>query len=353
MSVSDFEVLKVPIHLQRGNTLRQRRFRLAPDFRWDTRLSAIYGDAPGITIEDVELIGADRWEQRWFDLSPKSRVITPGIPTELVGIRLQGCPRLRIDRVKVRGFPRPAIETIGIDDSWISNLEVERCFQGLNVRGYKPNRRVRIEHVRVRDTWGPPFKGKWPGIGGPPSKRPGEFMGSDGLVLGNLSDSSLSDIHVLGEQLLGIKLGGSSRNVDISTFVGSGFMVQGTDTAVTTQAPTVGITLRNSVIDKDLGSGPHAAGGNAVQVSFHVHGFRLLDSQLRGRGKNGNAIEFATDVHGEVRNCSISGFNGMRGGNPCHAISLWDGSTVNDDFETVNQFTDQQRIKIVGGTRKK
>jgi hypothetical protein len=121
---------------------------------------------------------------------------------------------------------------------------------------------------------------------------------------------------------------------------------------VTNQAPTVGITLRNSVIDKSLGSGSHVENGNAVQVSFHVHGFRLLDSQLRGRGKNGNAIEFAVDVQGEVRGCSISGFNGTRGGHPCHAISLWDGGKVNDDFATANEFVDQQRLVSVGGPRK-
>ena len=34
------------------------------------------------------------------------------------------------------------------------------------------------------------------------------------------------------------------------------------------------------------------------------------------------------------------------------AISLWDGSTVNDDFETANQFVDQQRLRHVGGPPK-
>lgn len=350
---ADYELLKAPILLRKGDVLRQRKLKIAPDFAWDTRLAAIYGDAADITIEDVELVGDLKWQDRWFTLSPQGGTVgqPPGIPTELVGIRLQGCPGLRMERVKVHGIPRAGVEAIGIDYALLSGLDFERCLQGLNVRAYKPNRRIRIEHVKARDLWGPPFGGSWPGIGGPPSARPGEFMGSDGLVLGRMLDSSIHDVEVIGEQLLGIKMGGYSSNVTISHFRGSGFMVQGTDGRVDSEC-SEDITLRDSVIDKSFGAGAHVDGGNAVQVSFNVQGFRLLDSQIRGvEGKNGSAIELVGNVHGEVRGCSIRGFNGFRGtvgGKPsqCGAVSVGDGSSVNADFETANRFTDQQRLVV-------
>ncbi|TMA31814.1 MAG: hypothetical protein E6J87_14690 [Deltaproteobacteria bacterium] len=201
--------------------------------------------------------------------------------------------------------------------------------------------------MAARDLWGP-GPGKWPGVGGPPSRlRPGGFIGSDGLVCHSLRDAVVRDCSTLGEQFASFKLVNPQR-VEVSGLRGIQLMVQGTSDLAwkIDKEPSRDTFVRNCVFDKSLGSGEIADEGNGIQVSWNVLGLRIENCTLIASGHNGHGIQFAGDAHGTVVGCTFDGFNGTRGTNPAHAVEVLDRSSVNEDFAVVNTFRNQRRILL-------
>lgn len=338
------EILRRPIELRAGQTLADRRFLLAPDFRWSSVMAAIYVAAPDVTIRNVELVGAASWLPRW-NVYNEPAGAPPGINSGTCGIRLQRAPRARIEGVRIEGFPRSAIEGFGLDDAVIRDVRIQHCFTGIKTDHYAPNPRMRIEGVEVRDLWGPGPE-RWPGVGGPPSAlRPGGFLGSDGMALHSLRDAVLRDSAVLGEQFASFKLVNPQDTV-LSGLRGVQLMIQGTSDLEwkIDKQPSRNTVVRDCVFDKGLGSGDLARQGNCIQVSWHVKGLRIENCRLVAAGQDGHGIQFAVDVEGTVVGCSFEGFNGMRGQTPAHAIEVLGGSSVNADFAQANRFVNQRRI---------
>jgi hypothetical protein len=342
--VPTLEVLRKPIELAAGDVLADRRFLVAPDFAWNTKIAAIYGKGAGITIRNVELIGAHRWDRRW-DRYNEPIDGPPGIPSGCVGIRLQETPGLLLEDVSVRGFPGAGVSAYGIDEGTIRSIQVSDCFHGVVVEWYRPNRKVLIEGVEARDLWGPP-PGKWPDLGGPKGARfENGYIGGDGLALASLGDSTVRNCTVLGEQFTSLKLV-NPKGVVVSGITGIGMMVQGTSDLEwkIDREPARDVSIQDCRFDKSLGSGAIVDLGNAIQVSWNVERITIRRCTIRSAGHDGHAIEFAKNVRGRVEQCTIEGFNGMRSRVPAHAINVLDNSSVNDDFATVNRFIDQRRL---------
>lgn len=338
------EVLHKAITLSSGDVLENRRFVIAPDFAWSTTRAVIYGNGEGIVIRNVEIVGASRWQSRWNQLNEADGG-PPGIPAGCAGIRLQHAPGVQIIDVGVRGFPIHGITGFGIDEAVIQRIRVSNCFHGVVTEWYQPNHHVLVDDVHVTDLWGP-GPGKWPGIGGHPSRaRAGEFIGGDGLVLASLRDSQVRNCTVLGEQFVSMKLVNPQR-VQATRINGPGIMVQGTSDREwkIDRTPARDVSIISCTIDKSLGEGEMVEEGNALQVSWNVENILIRDTLVRAAGKNGHAIEFAGNVRGRVEGCSIEGFNGKRFLNPAYAILVADNSSVNADFEQVNTFVNQKRL---------
>ncbi len=339
------EILERPIVLRRGDVLADRRFALAPDFAWTTVMAAIYVEGSGVAIENVELVGAESWQPRWNAYHEPASA-PRGIHAGTAGIRMQGAPGARVERVAVRGFPRAGMTGFGVDDAVFRDIAIERCFQGLTLEHYQRNHRVRIERVHARDLWGP-GPGRWPGVAGAPSRlRPGEFIGSDGLVLASLRHSTVRDCAVSGEQFASAKLV-NPQHTEVSGLRGVQLMIQGTSDLAwkIDKEPSTHAVVRDCTLDARLGSGALASGGNAIQVSWHVRDLRIENCALIAAGRAGHGIQFAVDVHGRIEGCTFDGFNGMAGVTPAHALDLVEGSTANPDFAQVNRFVNQRRIE--------
>lgn len=340
------ETLREPISLGPGDVLADRRFVLAPDFRWTVSKAVIWVASPDVTIRNVEIVGSDRWLPRWnaYNEPPDG---PPGICSGMCGIRLQGAPRVRIEHVSVRGLPGGGIDGFGLEDGVIRDVGVRDCFVGVVTRQYLPNAGLWIERVRVRDLWGP-GPGRWPGVGGPPSLlRPGGFIGGDGIVCHSLRRALVRDSTVLGEQFGSFKLV-NSQHTTVSGLHGNHLMVQGTSDLEwkIDKEPSRHTQVHDCVFDKRLGVGEVSDEGNGIQVSWHVHDLRIERCMLIGGGKNGHGIQFAGDAHGRVVGCTFDGFNGVRGRGPAYAVETVDGSSVNADFEAVNTFRNQHRIAL-------
>jgi hypothetical protein len=339
------ELLSHPIILRSGDVLADRRFALAPDFEWTSVMAAIYVAGSDVVIRNVELVGADSWQPRW-DTYIESVRAPRGINSGTAGIRLQGAPGAVVEKVSIRGFPRSAINGFGVDGAVFRDISVERCFQGLNLEHYQRNHDVLVERVQARDLWGP-GPGRWTGVAGAPSRRgPGQFIGSDGLVLASLRHSTVRDCSVAGEQFASIKLV-NPQHTEVSGLRGVQLMIQGTSDLEwkIDKEPSTNTVVRDCTLDSRLGSGALASAGNAIQVSWHVHDLRIENCTLIAAGRAGHGIQFAVDVHGRIEGCTFDGFNGMAGIVPAHALDLVDGSTANADFAQVNQFVNQTHIQ--------
>jgi hypothetical protein len=215
-----------------------------------------------------------------------------------------------------------------------------------------PSRHIHLQGVHVRDMWGP-APGNWDrggrathAQGFPSRKRPGGFIGGDGLALNTLRDSVIADCSAVGEFFGSFKLTNPQR-VEVRGLRGGNIMIQGTSTAdwKIHKSPARDVWIHDCVFDKKLIHGPND-GMNCVQISQNVGMVRIERCTLRASGKGGHAIQVVGDSHAQVVGCTIDGFNGRRGPNPAHAVHVLRGSSVNDDFEKANIFVDQQRIRL-------
>lgn len=336
------EILHAPIVLRRGEVLENRRFLLSPAFVWSSVLAAVYTDATDVTIRNVHLVGGSSWQARWNAYNEPTSA-GPGIASGTCGIRLQGAARARVETVTIEGFPSSGIEGFGLDDAVIRDVHVARCFQGLKTDHSLRNPRVTIEWVHVRDLWGP-APGLWPGITSAPSLlRPGGYTGANGFSLHSLRDSVVRNCTVLGEQSGSFKLVNSQRT-ELSGLQGVTFMIQGTSDLGWSidPEPSIDTCLHSSYFDKALSQAGSHKSKNCIQASWHVQGLRIENCSLHGGSQNGHAIQFALDVHGEVRGTDIHAFNGQAGSGPAYALDLVDSSSVNPDFLAANRFQDQQ-----------
>ena len=214
---------------------------------------------------------------------------------------------MKIENVRIQGFPGSGIDGFGLADGVIRDIRVTRCFQGVTIRQYEANPRLLIERVAAHDLWGP-GPGKWPGVGGPPSRlRPGGFMGSDGLVCHSLRDAVVRDCSALGEQFGSFKLVNSPvARVQVSGLRGVHLAVQGTSDLEwkIDKEPSRDTVVRDCVFDKNLGAGEIVDGGNCIQVSWNVLGLRIENCTLIGAGHDGHGIQLAVNAHGTVVGCS-------------------------------------------------
>jgi hypothetical protein len=215
---------------------------------------------------------------------------------------------------------------------------------GLNI-GW-PSRRVVLDGLRVFDTWGP-GPGVLPGFGGSPSLvRPGGFTGGDGMAA-YLDDSVLRNLEFTGELYTGIKLCRSKR-VKLYKVLTPSLMIQGTQLRhVNVDGSTDGseaIEIRGLYLDKSIGGSGASDGANGMQVSWHVSGLDVQDFALFAGGKDGHGVQLWGDVSAVFKGGTFEGWNGTRGGAPAYAMEIGDGSTLNADFETSNQFFAQDRI---------
>jgi hypothetical protein len=103
--------------------------------------------------------------------------------------------------------------------------------------------------------------------------------------------------------------------------------------------------IEDCVLDKGLGRGASLFERSCLELSQNVESVRVERCLLNAAGQSGHAIEIGRNAHARVVECTMRGFNGVRDGHPAHAIDLSGGSSVNDDFERVNRFVDQTRIR--------
>jgi len=335
------EILREPIGLSSGQTLENRSFLLAQDFRWNSWQSVVFGNqVEDVVIRNVTLLGSQVWQERWNQANEGGG--PPGIHSAMSGIKLQGASRARIESCRIEGFPKFGIYVHGFQDGQIRDLQVRHCFQGIRLGNVAPNPRVRIEHIVVRDTWGP-GAGLWPGVAGAPSvERPGEFIGSDGIAAEHLTDSLVLDFQVLGECYTAFKFSVGCKDLELVQLFGNCLQLDGG----TTGEGITGARFLACTLDKSLAVGAVSDQGQALQISNRVQ-VKALRSLFRSDGHGGHGVQ----VHGataDIRECTFSGFNGNAGITPAHAAQTAAGGVLNEDFASVNRFTNQQRIWLRG-----
>lgn len=343
-----WKTLSAPIQLTAGQTLADKRYQLASDFAWDSRLAAIYIAAPDVTIRNVHLFsGYTSWQSRW-NTHPESG--PPGINTGMVGIRAQGSYRLRIEDCSIRGFPRVGITGYGLDDGVLRGIRIQNCFQGISTEHYQRNRRMLIEDVRVSDTWGP-IEGlhNWVGVVGYPSlKRPGGYIGSDGMVLASLRDSFVHDCQMSGETFGAYKIVNAQRS-RFQFLTGVNFQFQGTSDLTWTidPEPSNDCLVQRCTIDKSLGYGSIQQEAHGIQLAWNINSLAFRDCRVYARGEVGHGAQADLAVNVTFRDCEFAGWNrkaGPSSNDDAYALDLRTGSSVNADFATANRFIQQTRI---------
>ncbi len=303
----------------------------------------------GVVLRNLRIEGSAAWQARW-NRRGKPATNAPGMPGEMSAIRLQGAPGALIENVEIEGFPQKGIFGFGLDDGIIRDVDVRHCFAGVHVAYYEPSRRLLVERVKVRDTWGP-GPGHWKGIGGDASAaRPGGFSGGDGIVLDSVREGVLRDCEVAGEHFASFKLV-NPIDFEASQLRGAQLMVKGTadlDWKIHKQ-PARNVTIRDCDFDKTRGFGSLRAGGNLLQMSWHIHDLSIARCALDGAGYGGHGLELAVDVNANVVDCTFENFNGNRGNQPAYAAYVAEGCTLNPDFEQRNRFVNQTRKLLRAG----
>ena len=344
------QVLAKPIMLGDGDHLENVDLFVPEDFQWTTVSAAVFARGRDIRVRNVTLTTyADRWQPHWN--AEPSGMTGRGIDPSMCGLRFDACTNLAIDGLEVSGFPQCGAIFYGTRTASLRDLAGHDCFAIYCFMDFKgSNRGVDLQYLRARDTWGPGPRVK-AGVGGHPSaKRPGQFMGGDGLP-GHFEDSRLRDLDFSGELYAGFKIV-MSRRVQIERLRTNCFFIQGTQQRhVNVNGTTEGshhITVEDLIVDKSLSPGDVSELGNAVQISWHVSDLTVRNFVVRANGHGGHAIQLSGNCQAVFEGGLISGFNGKRGPAPAYALELDDHSTVNADFSSVNRFENQQRL-IRGG----
>jgi hypothetical protein len=339
----DVEVLEQPIVLRSGESLADRSFVLSQDFRGTSSNAIILVVENGVSIRNVKILGADRWDSHWDDVSPNARSL-PGVFGNTAGIRIQNVRDVTVEQVSIEGLPRAGIFGFGIEGGLFRDITIRHCNVGINLVYNSPNRRLRFERVRTGSMWSQvdPTRPDDASL-----ERPGGWIGGDGLALNSLRDSELVDCTAVGEMYGAFKMTNPKR-VTVRECRGTGFQVQGiaAGDAGNLMGPARDVLIEDCVFDKGLGYSSNIQGSCGMQITYHVASTRIRRCLLNAAGQNGHGIQVTRDAHAQIEDCLIRGFNGVRGVMPAHALDIALGSTVNSDFAAVNYFVDQQRTVL-------
>jgi hypothetical protein len=329
-------VLTEPLLLARGESLLDLDLIVPQNFRRTSATHAVTMHREGNRIRNVRILfETDTWLGRWqFPLDAQPQV---GISRAVSGLYLPATANADIDGLHIEGAPRCGIEGWVVTGMRLRRYSSTRCNVGAFLSEYGGhNGRWDVAQVRVWDTWGPP--GNYPS-----SVRPGGWIGGDGWVSeGDLI--SLQRMEVSGELYCGLKIcrGRAVRMDEIST---PSIMFQGSSLPDPALEGLTRLVVTGLYVNAATGYGACADDANKIQLSSNVVG-HFDGGYIFGNGGNGNAIQATGGVHVDVRNFTIGGFHGMRGGKPACALELDvrpppHRSTINNDFESVNAFVNQ------------
>ena len=340
------ELMKKPIVLGDGDALEDVELIVPEDFEWSTVSAAVFARGRNIRLRNVKLSTfADRWLPQWNAQAPGFG--GRGIDASMAGLRCDSCTDLTVDGLEVSGFPSSGAIFYGTRTASLRELSGWDCF-GIFVfmDANGGNQGIDLQYLRARDSWGP-GPGVQQGVGGHPSaRRPGQFIGGDGLP-GYFEDSVLRDLDFSGELYAGFKIV-MSRRVRIERLRTNCFFVQGTQqrhrNVNGTTEGSHDIRVSDLIVDKSVATGDVTNLGNAIQISWNVAALTVQDFAVRANGQDGHAIQLSGDCQADFRGGVISGFNGKRGNGPAYALELNDHSSVNADFARVNRFENQQRL---------
>jgi hypothetical protein len=340
----NFEILREPLVLRSGETLENRSFGVSEQFRNTPAGAIIVVAGDDVTIRNVRLIGPPAWDPHWNDRAPAvSQQL--GLFGKSVGIRAQNVRNLLVQAVSIEGVPGAAIFGHGLDHATFSDIRISHCYHGIQVKENAPNLFVTIRRVYVSDLWGPPpeFAHEDGKAGNPSLSRLGGWIGGDALALNTLQRSVVRDCVAVGEMFAGFKFV-SSQQVTIANLRGPSLVIQGGIDGF--PEPARNTVVRDCVFDKGMGRGEPMKAMNCVQLSGQIDSILLERCLLDGAGMDGHGIQASGRIRLTARRCTIRGFNGVRGANPAFALHLARGGTVNSDFEHVNSFVDQKRIRL-------
>jgi len=343
------QTLSSRLTLTDGQSLIDKDIYVPASFVFDTAYCAIYISGHGVTLKNVRLFTyATEFLDEWMD-DPVTPASGTGLPWDMVGIRAAATKGLTLENVHIQGFPQAAFLGYRVEDSSFKRVSATQCFAGYTFSWNSGgNHRIRFDGCDVYDTWGP-GPDVWPSIGGAESViRPGYFSGGDGLT-GYFDDFSFDHLHFHGELYGGLKLVRSKRGT-VQNLRTHEMFLQGTqgrdENADLTTDGSESVIFRQFDIDKDYGAGLLTDDGNAIQVSWNATDCSFLDFTLQGGEHNGHGIQVSGDCDIDIRDGVMGGFNQLVGGSPAYALHVTDGSTVNADVLTVNDFTDQLRLVL-------
>ena len=301
-----FELLDQSLVLQQGAVLRDRSFVLSSRFRGS---AAIVVAGSEVAVRDVRILGPG--------LAPAD----PEGPAP-VGIRVENVRDVAVDRVSIQGLPNSAILGHGIDGGLFRDVMIRACRSGIRL-GDAASRGLRLERIHTES-------------GGP---------AGEALSLGSLRDSVVADCRAVGEMSGSFELT-NPQKVRIQGVRGASLRIQGTvERPPGGDAPVPDVVIEDCLLDKGLGHGAALSARSCLELSQTVGSVRIERCILNAAAQNGHAIELSRNSHGRVVDCTIRGFNGVSGAIPSHAVDLSGGSSVNDDFERVNHFVEQKRIR--------
>jgi len=168
-------------------------------------------------------------------------------------------------------------------------------------------------------------------------------------VLNSLRDSTLSDCVATGEMFGAFKLTNPHR-VAVRRLRGAGLQVQGVNEGVSGAGmrPASDVVIEDCVFDKGLGSSPTVNGANCMQLTKFVGSTLVRRCLFSAAGTGGHGIQVVDNSHARIEGCTITGFNGIRGTTPAHALHVELKSSANADFAHVNTFVNQRRIRLQG-----
>jgi len=303
-----FELLEQSLVLQQGAVLRDRSFVLSSRFRGS---AAIVIAGSEVAVRDVRILGPG--------LAPAD----PEGPAP-VGIRVENVRDVAVDRVSIQGLPSSAILGQAIDGGLFRDVTIRDCRGGIRL-GDAPSRGLRLERIYTESGAG--------------------AAGGAALSLAALRDSVVTDCCAVGEMSGSFELT-NPQKVRIQGVRGASLRIQGTvEPPPGGDAPVRDVVIEDCLLDKGLGHGAALSARSCLELSQTVGSVRIERCILNAAAQNGHAIELSRNSHGRVVDCTIRGFNGVSGAIPSHAVDLSGGSSVNDDFERVNHFVEQKRIR--------
>ena len=336
--------------------LRNVTIRLADDFvpfpadgasplRW-----CVFMDDPqGATVDGVRIEGSPTWQARWNDVSD----LSPGICAALGGLLITRAVGCTVQNVYVEGLPGVAVQVNGATDCDVREVVTDRTKMGVRIGPDQPSRNVRVFGVLVGDTW-------VPGDGDPMNaplrslRYPGAHTGGSAFVATNTTQLVVSSVskeprgrrgQVEGK---GMKLN-SVQWARVTECSLPNLQVQGVWEGDPPGSASLGILIDRCVIDR---TSSYRVAEPSNKNGIHIHGGArdvwVMESSITSDGGGGHGVWIdASEV--KVAGCTISGWNGSRGGRPGHAIAAVNGGVIQnrDTVEQDNEFTNQERVLLL------